>query len=245
MIRYVQVRGKSTIHQLDLWSKAISLLFFLPVSALLGNLVVVGLLCTVLIVLVWYSQVGFKLFWKSTKIYFLTIPTVIIILSIVTRAGSLETRILFGAELSLRFIVLIGFGILFAMVTKPIEIPKAFLRLKLAHRYGIALMVAYRMLPMLIDAAKRVMDAQKARGADFRLSIRTFFAWLHNLSALLIPLVYITLQVSVNLSDTLLSRGYSPSRKITVAPSKFDWRDWAMILFSTAVLLGALIVKAG
>ena len=55
------------------------------------------------------------------------------------------------------------------MVTNPIEFPMGFLQVGIPHRFGVTLMVGYRMMPLLSKKISTIIDAQKSRGAEFKL----------------------------------------------------------------------------
>jgi energy-coupling factor transport system permease protein len=139
--------------------------------------------------------------------------------------GPLDNRIILGSILSLRFIILIGLGILFAIVTSPIEIPTALMQAKIPHRYGIVMMVAYRMMPIMQQKMEMIKIAQQARGANTNLSLKHISLFYKSILALIVPLIYAILELSVNMSTTLLIRGYNPNGRITIPPKTFDKKN--------------------
>jgi len=153
----------------------------------------------------------------------------------------LLNRLIKGLILSIRIINLTCFGVLFAMVTNPIEIPTGLLKAKIPHKYGVTAMIAFRMLPLISQKIKNIIDAQRARGSKLRLSIRNLPGLIPQLICLLVPILHSTLETSVELSNTLISRGYNPNGRITVSQSKFKRNDYALFLLSGLFLVCIII----
>lgn len=242
MIGNLFVQKKSIIHDLDFWTKFVCFLLFLPLSAFLASPKVLLVLLGFLVLLLFLSYIGLIKFWQSAKLYLIPLSIGIIVLSLLFSSGNFETRFLEGLILVIRFTVLISFGILFAMTTNPIEIPGGFLRAHLPHKFGITLMVGYRMMPLISNKITTVINAQKARGANTGFSLKNPGQFFYFASSLIVPIIHSTLETSVRLSDTLISRGYDPEGKITVPETKFSLFDYLIFSFALAItLLGFLI----
>lgn len=166
----------------------------------------------------------------------------VILLSMFFSYGALQQRLLLGLVLALRFVLLISFGVLFAAVTNPIEIPVGFIKARIPHRFGVTLMVGFRMMPLISRKISSVIDAQKARGAEIKPSLRKLPQLFQRLGALMIPILHSVLESSVKLSDTLISRGYNPHGKITVPPTKLSFADFAVFFISVLVLASAKLL---
>jgi len=70
-----------------------------------------------------------------------------------------------------------------------------------------------------------------------KLNIRTLPELIPRFISLMVPILHSTLNISVEISDTLISRGYNPDGRITIIPSKFKTGDYALFLFSGALLV--------
>lgn len=187
--------------------------------------------------LVWASKIGLARFWQNTRLYIVTVTAGVSILSLFFSPGSLETRVIAGLFLSLRFILLVSFGVLFSMVTNPIEIPGGFLKARLPHKFGITLMVGYRMMPLISQKIFTIITAQKARGANISFSLKNIPKLPFYFSSLTVPILHSTLETSVRLSDTLISRGYDPNGRITVPPKKLSYNDIVFVTISLVFVL--------
>jgi energy-coupling factor transporter transmembrane protein EcfT len=172
-----------------------------------------------------------------TKSYNIPIIIGVVILSLLLSEGAMIERLESGLIFAVRFIMLISFGVLFAMTTNPIEIPTGMMKAKIPHKYGVILMVGYRMMPLINKKIKTVIDAQRARGTEIKFSVRRFRQFVINLLSLMIPILHSTLETSVKLSETLISRGYDPNGKITLPPTRFNTWDYIFLVISVSVLL--------
>ncbi|MDD4989878.1 MAG: energy-coupling factor transporter transmembrane component T [Candidatus Pacebacteria bacterium] len=237
MIKDFYIQENSPLHNLNFWTKFFCFLLLLPLAGFLAPPFLLMVIIAIFIVLLILSKINFNKFWGLTKIYFIPITIGVIILSLFFSLGSLGQRLSEGLILALRFIALISFGMLFSMVTNPIEIPAGLLKAKIPHKYGITIMVAFRMLPLISQKIKNIVDAQKARGADFKIS----FQLPSHAIALMVPVLHSTLETSVKLSDTLISRGYNPDGKITIPPQEIKITDGVILFLSIAVLLISLL----
>jgi len=231
------IEKTSIIHNLNFWTKFICLLLLMPVSAFLAPPKLLLVIVFPFIVLSFISKIELKKFWNATKLYNVSIVIGMTLLTLIFSHGTLLNRLIEGLVLSIRFIILICFGVLFAMITNPIEIPTGMLKVKIPHKYGITVMIAFRMLPLISQKIKNIIDAQRARGAKLKLNIRTLPELIPRFISLMVPILHSTLNISVEISDTLISRGYNPDGRITIIPSKFKTGDYALFLFSGALLV--------
>lgn len=238
MIKDFYIQETSPLHSLNFWTKFFCFLLLLPLAGFLAPPFLLPIIIAVFIVLLILSKISFNKFWGLTKIYFIPITIGVIILSLFFSLGSLGQKFSEGIILALRFITLISFGMLFSMVTNPIEIPAGLLKAKIPHKYGVTIMVAFRMLPLISQKIKNIVDAQKARGANFKISPQL----PSHVIALMVPVLHSTLETSVKLSDTLISRGYNPEGKITIPPQAIKKAD-GLILFLSIILLLISLVK--
>lgn len=236
-MKELYVEKTSLIHSLDFWTKFLCLLLLIPLSGFIASWKLLPAVFLFFIILMVLSKISFRTFWNSMKLYSIAITAGVIILALLFSQGSLMNRLIEGLILSIRFIVLISLGILFAMVTNPIEIPLGLMRVKIPHKYGITVMVAFRMFPLITQKIGNIVDAQRARGARLEFSMRGLPKFFPQVASLMVPALYSTLETSVKLSDTLLSRGYNPDGKITLPPGKFKKSDYYVLVLSVALLI--------
>jgi energy-coupling factor transporter transmembrane protein EcfT len=235
------IQESSPVHGLNFWTKTCCLLLLLPLSAFLGSVWLLAFVTVVSLVIFLLSNIGIKTVWNATKSYLIAVTLGMMMLSIIFREGKpWLLAALNGLELGAKFIVLISLGILFSMTTSPIEIVFGLMRVGLPHFYGITVMVAFRMLPMISQKIQNVIDAQRARGAKIDLRFRSLPMLPSHVAALVVPVLHSTLETSVEFSEVLLSRGYDPNRPVTLPPQDLKAAD--VLLFTVSLVLVGLAV---
>lgn len=221
--------------KLDFWAKIISVLIFLPLSAFLVQPRYLILPLIALITIFIILKISFRSFLQESKNYIIPLTIGLIVLSSIFSPGHIAGRLTLGLLLSIRFALLISFGIIFSMITNPIEFPSGFIRVGVPHKYGVTLMVGYRMMPLISEKISSIVAAQKSRGASFKFSILRMGLFFKQLFSLIIPILHATLEMSVRLSDALISRGYDPDGKISYPTNKWGFYDYGLTFISLFV----------
>lgn len=237
MLKEIYIQKNSAIHRLDFWVKIISLLIILPLVSFIAKPVYLFFPCMLFATLLFFSKIGFNKFWIQSRNYLIPVTIGLLIMSLIFTFGNLTFRIIEGLILTVRFSLLISYGMLFSMITNPIEIPAGFLRAKIPHKYGVTLMVGYRMMPLLTSKISKIVQAQKARGASFNFSLRKPYKFFFQIGSLIVPLLHSTLDMSVKLSDALISRGYDPNGKITIPNKNWGFLDFSLLTISILLLI--------
>ncbi len=151
----------------------------------------------------------------------------------------LEAAVLFTARIA----VLVSLSTLLMAVTTPQDLTdglerlfKPLQRLKVPVSEG-ALMVsiALRFVPLLLQEARKIQAAQKARGADLEGS---WLTRLPKILPLILPLFAGALRKADNLAVALEARGYRGGAERTHLQSmKFGVRDWLGLAFSLVLAI--------
>jgi len=222
---------------IDFWTKFFSFLILFPVSGFVASVPNLYIVSGILAILLCIGRINLREMGKRGLVYILPLTIFILLSSLAFLKGNLYQKMMEGLILSLRFVILIGFGMLFALSTDLTEIPQAFFRVKLPHRYGMILMVAYRLWPLMLQKFEQIALAQQARGACFHLQLNRLPTFFKSLMALVVPLVYASLESSVGLSETLICRGYNPYGKITVPPRRYNFADLILMGLSLGLLI--------
>ena len=139
---------------------------------------------------------------------------------------------------------------LFTTTTKPMEMTGAlewlFTPLKLlhvpVHKFAMALSLALRFIPTLIDEANRIMKAQASRGVDYRQG--SFKDKIRSLTSLIIPLFMASVLTSGELADAMEARGYDPdSRRTRYRVYRWGTKD-TVALALLLLFLAAMVTEA-
>ncbi len=241
MINKLYLSKSSKVHDLDFWTKFVNFLLLIPLSAFFAGPTILIIIIALTLLLVKLSRLSFRQFMNSIKQSIFLISMAVGISVFGFSNTPVELRLLQWLEFTSRFFVIISLGVLYGKVTNPIEIPRGFLRARIPHKYGITLMVAIRMIPEVEEKLSNVLDAQRTRGVNFELRGSGLLKFFRQIFALLIPMIYLTLEASVDLSDTVLTRGYNPEGYITVPPAKFGSFDILIYLTALTFLFVAIL----
>jgi energy-coupling factor transport system permease protein len=151
----------------------------------------------------------------------------------------------FGLDMALKLDCFLAAGILFLSVTRIEEFAYALTRLGLPYKVGFTMTMAFRLVPVFVDAAATVVEAQRCRGLDFERGglgqrIRRYVP-------VIVPVFMGALRRADQMAMTLDARGFQADRTRTVLePYTVRWLDVAV---AAAVLAGAaaylMLWKAG
>ena len=78
-----------------------------------------------------------------------------------------KESILFGLGKGMKVAALVLASVLFLSSTKVEELSVGLSRLGFPYRFGFTITLAFRLVPLFIDSALTVVDAQRLRGYDF------------------------------------------------------------------------------
>ena len=175
--------GHSFIHRLDPRAKIIFTVVYIVAIFLCKALVSYGLALVVLLLLIAISRVQPKVFLKGMKpVIFIVICTALLNLfytsgTVLWSFGILkitEEGIWKAGFMVLRILMLIACTLLLTYTTSPIELTDAIevlmgplKKIKVpVHEIAMMMTIALRFIPTLIEETDKIMNAQKARGAD-------------------------------------------------------------------------------
>ncbi len=179
--------AQSPIHRLDPRAKVILAILYIVCTFLCKNVLSFAALVLSALLLILMSRISLKVVLRSIRPLLIIIVFTSFINVFMTRGESLLTPegwwIKIYAEglwtalfMVLRITVLIiGTGIFLTFTTTPIELTDALERLlsplkKLkipVHDFAMMMTIALRFIPTISEETEKIMNAQKARGADF------------------------------------------------------------------------------
>jgi energy-coupling factor transport system permease protein len=149
------------------------------------------------------------------------------------RLGSLEisrTAPWFALGMALKLDIILGSGILFLSVTRIEEFAYALTRLGLPYKLGFTFSLAFRLVPVFLDATGTVVQAQRCRGLDFDrggLGQR-----LARYIPVIVPVFMAALRRADNMAMALEARGFQSGRvRTTLQRYPFRAADAAALAF--------------
>ncbi|MGL4818404.1 MAG: energy-coupling factor transporter transmembrane component T family protein [Bacilli bacterium] len=218
------VNGNSWLHHLDsriklIWTTLCLFLFAWaddPLSLSFFAVIVAGV----------YSTIGFGLgtFFRMIRPFVPVILFTFVAHVLFTHEGERLVQISFFAlheealyksvQFALRWIVLAMFGSLLTLTTTTGDLIRAFLwiiaplkRIGVrTENLALMLSIALRFVPIIVEEAERIMEAQRARGAQFESSKLRVRASAY--TSLLVPLFISAIRRAEQLSMALEVKGY-------------------------------------
>ena len=250
--------GNSVIHRLDPRMKIILTLVYIIFVFLAKSLISYVLLCVSVVVLLAVSKLPVKPVLKGIKPILFVIVFTAVINVFWTKGDVLLVDwyfihiyfegILFALYMVLRIVCLItGTSILLTYTTSPIDMTDGIEQLlaplkkiKLpVHEFSMMMSIALRFIPTLIEETDKIMNAQKARGANF-----TSGKLLQRAKALipvLIPLFVSSIRRADDLATAMECRCYRGGDGRTRMKSlKYGITDFITLV--AVVLFGVLLV---
>ncbi len=102
--------------------------------------------------------------------------------------------------------------------------------------------IALRFIPILMDETERIMNAQKARGADFETG--GLIKRVRAIIPILIPLLLSAFRRADDLGDAMDARCYMGSKNRTKYKKlRFGWRDFIGFLIGAALVTGVVLMR--
>lgn len=252
--------GESFVHKCDPRLKLLFLIAYIVAIFISKSFYALGACAATLVLIVIFSNVPLKSLLRSVKgILFLLIFTALLNLFF----GSGETVlwqwkfITLTAEavystlfLAIRLFLLVLSSAVLTLTTTPVSLtdglesllyPLKLLHLPI-HELALIMSIALRFIPILTEETARIMNAQKARGADFETG--NAVQRIKAVVPILIPLLISAFRRADELGDAMDARCYSGSKVRTKYKKlTFTWRDLVAFLLCSALLTGVILLK--
>jgi len=252
--------GDSVLHRLDPRTKLLGLAAMLLAVFLSPNTTGILITGAAAVVLAWLSRTGWRVWvWGLNR--FAWMLAVVAGANLFFRSGgelisvgewelpftveSVQT----GLKFALQVVEAIMLSMILAFTTTPRELTRAvqrvaspLTRLKVpVDDVAVVLLLAIRFIPLLQQELRTIIDAQRARGVEFRrgnLIVRS-----RNLTAVLVPAMVATLRRADTLALAMTARGFVPGRpRSEYKPLRFSEIDYAAMLLASAFLAARVLL---
>lgn len=213
----------SFLHQLDPRSKVLATLIFILAIFAATFPLGVALVYLIALLLLFLSRLQVIEFWPTFK-PFLIIILITVFFQLLFIPGRYLLQFYFisisyeglrvAVSFTLKFILLLFIIRLLTATTTPVammdgleQMLKPLRKLGLAvHELVMIMTISLRFIPLFIEEASRIRNAQLCRGADFQVGslshrMKILFAWL-------LPLLRISMQRAEDLSQAMEARAY-------------------------------------
>jgi len=142
----------------------------------------------------------------------------------------------FALGMALKLVVILCAGILFLSITRIEELAYALHRVGLPYKIGFTMSLAFRLVPVFVDAAGTVVQAQRCRGLDFDRG--GLWERLRRYIPVIVPVFMGALRRADNMAMALEARGFQSQRvRTTLAQYEMTLAD--------VVALVALVAMGG
>ncbi len=252
--------AKSFVHKCDPRLKILFLIVYIVAIFLSKNFYALGACAFVFLIATAFSKVPFKTLVKSVKgiLFLLAFMTV---LNLFFYDGETvlwqwkfivltKEAVYYTVFLAVRLFLLVLGSSLLTLTTTPVSLadgiesllsPLKLIRFPV-HELALIMSIALRFIPILTDETGRIMNAQKARGADFESG--GLVQRIKALLPILIPLLISAFRRADELGDAMDARCYAGSKVRTKYKKlTFSWRDLLAGLFACAFLAGIILLR--
>ncbi|MBQ6824923.1 MAG: energy-coupling factor transporter transmembrane protein EcfT [Clostridia bacterium] len=246
--------GNSFMHRLDPRMKLLLTVLYVVALFLVPRFLGFGVMGIVVLAVILSSKISLKVVFRGLKpLLFIIVFTALFnvlygggdpLFPNVAWLGWLKTEGVRNALFMIIRIVLLILGTSYlTYTTSPVMLTDAMERilrpLKVVrfpvHELAMMMTIALRFIPTLIDETDKIINAQKARGADFETGnvIRRAKA----LIPILIPLLISSFRRAEELADAMECRCYQGGEGRTrFKVYSFGWRDWVALLIMLLAL---------
>ncbi len=245
--------SNSFVHKMDARIKLLLCLVFMVGIFFVQSFVVFGFITVFLIILIASSRVPLKSILKSIKGIIVLLLLTVVLNIFFTKGDPEKDKLLvswwifeiwdaglyFAAKMFLRLVYLVMGSSVLTLTTTPVDLthaiesllkPLKVIRVPV-HELALIMSLTLSFIPSLMEETDRIINAQKARGADFDTGglVKRAKAFI----PILIPLLVGGFRRAEELANAMNSRCYEGATKRTqMRVMKLTWRD----------LVGTLVV---
>lgn len=260
--------GNSVIHRLDPRAKLLFVVLFIVSIFVAKDIYAFAMLFGLLVLCIIVSRVPLRVILKGLK----PLTIIIFFTAILNMFWTTDTRepifsvtiipnfwtmtlhykgLINAGILAFRIIILlVGTTLFFSYTTTPIELTDGLekglsplKKIKIpVHEFAMMMTIALRFIPTLIDETSKIMNAQKARGADF--SSGGLIKKAKALIPIIIPLFVSSFRRAEELATAMECRCYHGGNGRTrMKVLKMKFKDYVFILLSIAMLVGVILIN--
>lgn len=252
--------GKSVLHNLDPRAKLISTFWLIVVIFLCKSFFSLGLIALTAVAAAALSRVPAKMILKSLKPIVIILIFTAVLNVFYTEGGTVyfekwgiavtEKGVNTAIFTMIRIVSLVIISSLLTYTTTPTMLtdglerilsPLKVFKIKV-HTLAMMMTLALRFIPTLIEEIDRIMNAQKARGAD--LETGGIIQRAKALVPIFVPLMVSSFRRAYELAFAMTCRCYTGGEGRTrMKQMKFGFRDIVAFIFCAAVTAGVIVLN--
>lgn len=252
--------AESFLHKLDPRLKILALIAYIVAIFLASNFYGLAVCALILLLSIACSGVPAGKVLRSVKgVLFLVVFTAV--LNVFFYSGETvyfawkifrvtKEGLIFSAFLIVRLFLLVMCSSLLTYTTTPVALtdgveslltPLKWIRFPV-HELALIMSIALRFIPILMDETERIMNAQKARGANFDTGGPG--KRIKAVVPVLIPLLLSAFRRADELGDAMDARCYTGGKNRTKYKKlAFTWRDLLAFCFVAALIAGVVVMR--
>ncbi len=249
----------SPVHNLDARTKILLSLAYIVALFIPDNFCGFAVMTVLLITVILLSKIKISVVAKSVKPLFLIIAFTAVINIFFTKGETYIDWWIFhisveglynAAFMIIRIVLLVAGTSMLTYTTSPIALtdgierlmkPLAVIRFPV-HDFAMMMSIAIRFIPTLIDETQKIMNAQKARGADFESG--NILQRAKALIPVLVPMFISAFRRADDLALAMECRCYHGGKgrtKMNVTKMRFP--DFAAVLLFSTVITGLVFLN--
>ena len=254
------VEGNSCLHRLDPRVKLLALIALIVFLFIVDGFLGIAVFALLFLVTAVISRMPVKMFLKNLKAIWVILLFTAAINIFYSSGGSVLFEYSFikittgglyrAAFMGVRIMLLILLSSLLTYTTTPNDLtdgiesllsPLRFIGLKNAvHTLAMMMTIALRFIPTLVEETEKIMNAQKARGAD--LENGKLLERIRALIPILIPLLISAIRRAYELAEAMECRCYNGGEgRVRMKQLKLTAKDIVASLICVAVCVGSLL----
>lgn len=257
--------SNSFIHRLDPRTKLVLLLMVIVFIFVSQNYISLSIITVFIILSAVFSKIPFKMYLKNIKAILPILIFTLLINLFLSGNTDAETTILFdwwkltitdvslkrAIYMSVRILLLIIASAELTYTTTPNDLtdaienllsPLRFIGLKgVVHTLAMMMTIALRFIPTLIEETQKIMNAQKARGAD--LESGRLLQRIKALVPILIPLLISSVRRAYELAEAMECRCYNGGNgRVRMKRLRFAFKDLFALIF-VVIICSAVVLS--
>jgi len=152
-------------------------------------------------------------------------------------------QLLYQVTKTMKYFSVVPLGIIFLFTTNPSELASALNGVGVNYKAAIALSLTLRYLPDIVEDYTNISYAQQARGLDMSRKEKTVKR-VKNALAIIIPLIFSTLDRVELISNAMDLRGFGKNSKRTwYTRREFSGRDYAAMIMCAVMFLATIALS--
>lgn len=151
-------------------------------------------------------------------------------------------QLFYQFNITIKYLAVIPAALLFIVTTHPSEFASSLNRIGVSYRIAFSVALALRYIPDIQRDYRNIALAQQARGIDLSRKEK-FFKRVKNAAAIIVPLIFSSLDRIEVISNALELRGFGKKKKRTWYSARpFAKRDYIALILVGAFFILSLII---